>query len=120
MLACHLHQEYVYLLSTPACAHNVRIFWYHEYCPHSPLLSSSSSQEHWLPLVAEHEKDVLKWTACVNGDRLVLCYLQDVKVGVSAVVRARAWMCEGMCIYAFMHVCVRLYVQRCGLYVRML
>lgn len=37
-------------------------------------------QENWQSLVAEHEKDVLEWSACINKDVLVLCYLHDVKV----------------------------------------
>ena len=56
------------------------------YYPYSPLLPSPS-QEHWLPLVAEQEKNVLEWTACVNGNRLVLCYLQDVKACVHTCVQ---------------------------------
>jgi len=36
-------------------------------------------QENWESLVAEHEKDVLEWSACINKDVLVLCYLHDVK-----------------------------------------
>ncbi|KAL4218360.1 hypothetical protein ACF0H5_023097 [Mactra antiquata] len=35
--------------------------------------------ENWTTLVEEHDKNVLEWTGCVNGNRLVLCYLQDVK-----------------------------------------
>ena len=95
---------YIYYLLLLVHIMYVCIFWYHGYCPHSPLLSSSSSQEHWLPLVAEHEKDVLKWTACVNGDRLVLCYLQDVKVGVSAGVHLCVCVC--VCVHACVHVCM--------------
>ena len=37
-------------------------------------------QENWESLVAEHEKDVLELSACMNKDVLVLCYLHDVKV----------------------------------------
>jgi len=33
----------------------------------------------WKTLVDEHEKDVLEWSAAVNNDTLVLCYLHDVK-----------------------------------------
>ena len=28
----------------------------------------------------EHNKDVLEWAGCVHGNRLVLCYIEDVKV----------------------------------------
>ena len=28
----------------------------------------------------EHEKDVLEWAASISHNRLVLCYLHDVKV----------------------------------------
>ncbi|XP_065184175.1 prolyl endopeptidase-like [Sycon ciliatum] len=36
-------------------------------------------QENWADVVAEHEKDVLSWCSCVNQDKLVVCYQQDVK-----------------------------------------
>lgn len=38
-------------------------------------------QENWKVLIDEHEKDVLEWANCVNGDKLVVEYLSDVKVG---------------------------------------
>lgn len=33
----------------------------------------------WTTLVDQHSADVLEWAACVNVNRLVLCYIHDVK-----------------------------------------
>ncbi|XP_074656240.1 prolyl endopeptidase-like [Tubulanus polymorphus] len=40
---------------------------------------SNHDMEQWITLVDQHEKDVLEWAACVNENKLVLCYLHDVK-----------------------------------------
>jgi len=40
---------------------------------------SNFAEDNWKVLVEEHKKDVLEWTACVNEDILVICYLHDVK-----------------------------------------
>ena len=37
-------------------------------------------EEKWETLVAGHEVDVLDWAAPIHHDKLVLCYMQDVKV----------------------------------------
>ncbi|XP_014251947.1 prolyl endopeptidase isoform X2 [Cimex lectularius] len=37
------------------------------------------SKENWTTLIPEHSSDVLDWVACVAGDKLVLCYIHDVK-----------------------------------------
>lgn len=36
-------------------------------------------QENWTDLVPESTEDVLEWVACVNDDKLVICYIHDVK-----------------------------------------
>lgn len=33
-------------------------------------------------LISEHERDVLEWAELVYNDKLILCYIQDVKVCV--------------------------------------
>lgn len=38
------------------------------------------AEENWETLIPEHEKDVLDWVKCVNEDKILLCYIRDVKV----------------------------------------
>ncbi|XP_014662098.1 PREDICTED: prolyl endopeptidase-like [Priapulus caudatus] len=38
--------------------------------------------DNWVDLIPEHSNDVLEWATCVNGNVLVLCYIEDVKNAV--------------------------------------
>ncbi|XP_053958448.1 prolyl endopeptidase [Anastrepha ludens] len=36
-------------------------------------------EEYWETIIPEQESDVLDWAKCVDEDKLLLCYMQDVK-----------------------------------------
>lgn len=40
---------------------------------------SKPEPEHWRTLVPEHPKDVLDWASAADKDKLILCYIRDVK-----------------------------------------
>ncbi|EDW12323.2 prolyl endopeptidase [Drosophila mojavensis] len=42
------------------------------------------AEENWETLIPEHEKDVLDWVKCVNEDKILLCYIRDVKTILQA------------------------------------
>ena len=60
-------------------------------------------QANWQTLIAEDEHDVLEWASCVSSNRLVLCYLHDVKVCRS--------LCLLLCFLPFTSPLSRLLVQ---------
>lgn len=41
---------------------------------------NNPAEDKWQTLVAEHERDVLEYVQCVNGDKLIVEYIHDVKV----------------------------------------
>lgn len=37
------------------------------------------SESNWKTFIPEHASDVLDWVSAVDGDKLILCYIRDVK-----------------------------------------
>ena len=48
---------------------------------HTPNSGNIENQDIWpmTTLIAECKDQVLEWAACVNEDKLIICYLKDVK-----------------------------------------
>ena len=78
-------------------------------------LFHSRIQENWESLVAEHEKDVLEWSACINKDVLVLCYLHDVKVyEIKIAGREYVFLCNKTTLrFDFLHSFMVFYALLC-------
>jgi len=61
-------------------------------------------QGNWQTLIAEDAHDVLEWAGCVNNDKLVLCYLHDVKV-LPLFVCLSGRVCLSVCVSLPLFLC---------------
>ncbi|XP_058803391.1 prolyl endopeptidase [Phymastichus coffea] len=58
------------------------IFRTNKNAPNYKLISidlENFEKGNWSELIAEHPRNVLNWACAVDGDKLVVCYLEDVK-----------------------------------------
>ena len=49
----------------------------------------------WTTLIGEHDRNVLEWAACVGKDRIVTCYMVDVKNALKVRLKLRQLIQEG-------------------------
>jgi prolyl oligopeptidase len=69
--------EYVANFGTKA------IFRTNKNAPNFKLIATdleNFKENDWTELIAEHPNNVLDWASVVDGDKLVNCYIEDVKV----------------------------------------
>lgn len=59
------------------------IFRTNKDAPNNKLVSTdleNFKENEWSDLIPEHSQNTLDWAGAVSGDKLITCYLEDVKV----------------------------------------
>lgn len=88
-VSCHLHLfathglTVIFFCQYIANAGSKIVFRTNKDAPNYRLIEidfNAPEPQNWKTLIEEDKSDVLDWAVCVNKDKLVVCYMHDVKV----------------------------------------